>query len=87
VPALALVLAVLLMPQWRATPTAIEPEVVIIDGQAYTREEIQKAAADLELALRYIDRYGPSRVISAELDNGSPRPEPDTQDSDAVPTI
>jgi hypothetical protein len=87
VPALALVLAVLLMPQWRATPTAVEPELVIIDGQEYTREEIRKAAADLELALRYIDRYGPSRVISAELDNSSQRPPSPEADSDDVPTI
>lgn len=86
VPALALVLAVLLVPQWRTPPTAIEPELVIIDGQEYTREEIQKAAADLELALRYLDRYGPAQVISAELDNSSSQA-PEAANGDNAPTI
>jgi hypothetical protein len=89
VPALALVLTVLFIVQLRDTPaTVVDPDVVIIDGTEYTREEIQKAAADLELALRYIDKYGtyPAQVISAELeDSGLPLPEP--QQGETAPTI
>ena len=92
VPAMAaLVLALMLVPQLRVGDTAIEPELVVIDGEVYTRDEIQKATADLELALRYIDKYRPARVISAELDKDQPEAAP--QDSgeqkrrDEAPTI
>jgi hypothetical protein len=90
VPAFALLLAVVLVIQLR-TPatTAVDPDIVVIDGTEYTREEIQKAAADLELALRYIDKYGtyPAAVISAELEESHlPLPEPKVQ-SDVPPTI
>lgn len=91
VPALALVAVVLVALQVRMPGTQVEPELVIIDGQEYTRDEIRKAAADLELALRYIDRYRPARVISAELDTGAAPPttgdESRTFEADAVPTI
>lgn len=87
-PMLALILALLVLPQWRAPDTAVEPELVIIDGEEYTREEIRKAAEDLELALRYIDRYRPARVISAELEQGDSEPETrDETGDDDVPTI
>lgn len=91
VPAFALVAIVLVVLQGRAPDTAVEPDFVIIDGEQYTREEIRKAAADLELALRYIERYRPARVISAELDTGAAPPTtPDDSrapDAGAVPTI
>jgi hypothetical protein len=77
VPAFAAVLAALVMIQLRTPDTAINPALVIIDGQEYTREEIQQAATDLELALRYIDKYStyPAKVISAELESsGLPLP-------------
>jgi len=90
VPAFALVLAAVLVVQLREPrATAIDPDIVIIDGVEYTREEIQKAAADLELALRYIDKYGnyPAQVISAELEESHlPLPEPQAR-SEAPPTI
>jgi hypothetical protein len=90
VPVLALTLAAVFGIQLRETPaTAIEPDVVIIDGTEYTREEIRKAAADLDLALRYLDKYGtvPAQVISAELENSRlPLPEPQAQ-GEAPPTI
>jgi hypothetical protein len=90
VPAFALLLAALVVIQLREPATiAVDPDIVIIDGTQYTREEIRKAAADLELALRYIDRYGtyPAAVISAELDESHlPLPEPQAQ-SEAPPTI
>lgn len=91
VPAFALLAVVLAVLQSRAPGTAVEPELVIIDGEEYTREEIRKAAEDLQLALRYIDRYRPARVISAELDKGEAPPtatdDSRAQDADAVPTI
>lgn len=90
VPALALAIALLAWPQLRAPQTAVEPELVIIDGRAYTREEIRKAAEDLQLALRYIDRYRPGRVISAELDTGeapTPASGSERNDGDLAPTI
>ena len=91
VPALALFVAVLALPQLRAPDTAVEPELVIIDGRAYTREEIRKAAEDLQLALRYLDRYRPAQVISAELSDGNAAPatgdDDNSPDGRAVPTI
>lgn len=88
-PALALVLAVAAWTQLRMPDTAVDPEVVLIDGVEYTRDDIRKAAADLQIALRYIDRYRPARVISAELDTQAPARETDsTQDDGAdAPTI
>jgi hypothetical protein len=90
VPALAILLAAVFVIQLREPQTrVIDPDLVIIDGTAYTREEIQKAAADLELALRYLDKYGtyPAQVISAELESSRlPLPEPQAQ-SAPIPTI
>ncbi len=90
VPAFALALAAVVAVQWhRPERTAVDPDLVIIDGTAYTREEIQQAAADLETALRYLDKYGayPAQVISAELENSRlPLPEPQ-EASEPVPTI
>ena len=86
-----MLLTLLAWPQLRAPDTAVEPELVIIDGREYTRDEIRKAAEDLQLALRYIDRYRPARVISAELsDDSAPAASEDTgndPDGRAVPTI
>lgn len=89
-PALALVLAVLAWPQLRTADTAVDPDLVIIDGVEYTRDDIRKAAADLQIALRYIDRYRPARVISAELDTSAPARETDGNERDdgaEAPTI
>lgn len=89
VPAFVLMVAVALVIQLRNPATAVEPDVVIIDGTEYTREEIAQAAADLETALRYLDKYGtyPAQVISAELeDSRLPLPEPQGNDT-SVPTI
>ncbi len=85
VPAFALVFALVVMIQLRTPDTAIDPDVVIIDGQEFTREQIQKAASDLELALRYIDEYStyPAKVISAELEQSRlPLPPHEGKDSD-----
>ncbi len=90
VPAFALVLALMFVIPVRTPQTAIEPEVVIIDGREFTREQIQKAATDLELALRYIDKYGtyPAKVISAELEQSHlPLPLPQSESDDDAPTI
>ncbi|MDY6984704.1 MAG: hypothetical protein SV422_16585 [Pseudomonadota bacterium] len=90
VPTLALVLAVIAWTQLRTPDTAVDPELVVIDGVEYTREDIRKAAADLQIALRYIDRYRPGRVISAELDTKAPARETDSNEQDDsadAPTI
>lgn len=82
VPAFAAVLVTLLvlqLPQLRVADPAPDPDRVLIDGRAYTREEIVQAAADLELALRYLDKYAsfPARVVSAELEHSRlPLPPP-----------
>jgi hypothetical protein len=90
VPALALLLAAVFVIQLREPATvAVDPDIVVIDGTEYTREEIQQAAADLETALRYLDKYGtyPAQVISAELENSRlPLPEPQQQ-GEPAPTI
>jgi hypothetical protein len=90
VPALALLLAAVFVVQLREPATvAVDPDIVVIDGTEYTREEIQQAAADLETALRYLDKYGtyPAQVISAELENSRlPLPEP-RQQGEPAPTI
>lgn len=69
-PALALVLLAVLVIQFRGAGPAVDPDIVIIDGQQFTREEILRATEDLELALRYLDKYGsyPARVVQAELE-------------------
>lgn len=87
VPAFALVVALVLVIQLRGPDTAIDPEVVIIDGQEFTREQIQQAASDLELALCYIDEYGtyPAKVISAELEQSRlPLPPPQRGSDDPI---
>ncbi len=90
VPPLALLLAAVFVVQLREPATvAVDPDIVVIDGTEYTREEIQQAAADLELALRYLDKYSamPAQVISAELENSRlPLPEPQVP-GEAPPTI
>lgn len=64
-PALALVAAlalVLLRPD--SAPSA---DTITVDGVTYSQAEVLRAAADLELALRYLDKYGsfPSRLVHA----------------------
>lgn len=65
----ALVLASLLALLLVQTGPAPVPQTVTVDGVEYNQEEILRAAADLELALRYLDKYGtiPARLVHAEL--------------------
>jgi hypothetical protein len=88
VPAFALVLVMLLVIQLHSSDTVVDPELVIIDGREYTREEIVRATADLELALRYLDKYAsyPAKVVQAELEE-SRLPLPPPQARQDVPSI
>jgi hypothetical protein len=88
VPAFALVLVMLLVIQLRDFDTVVDPELVIIDGREYTREEIVRATADLELALQYLDKYAsyPAKVVQAELEE-SRLPLPPPQDRQDIPSI
>lgn len=87
VPALALMLAAVLLSPRLGESTA-EPQTVMVDGREYTEDEIIKAAQDLELALRYLDKYGsyPARVVSAELKQ-SHLPLPPAQEQEEDPSI
>lgn len=90
IPAFALVLVTLLVFQFHGTGTPIDPQIVIIDGQEYTREDIIRAAADLEIALRYLDKYGsyPARVVRAELEQSRlPLPPPGESSNTPAPAI
>jgi hypothetical protein len=76
VPAFALVLATLLVVQFRAPA---DSRRVVIDGQEYSLADIIEATEDLEIALRYLDKYAsyPARVVSAELEQSHlPLPPP-----------
>lgn len=88
VPAAAAVLVTLVVIQLRIADAPVAPVRVVINGQEYTQEEIMKAAADLEIALRYLDKYGsyPARVVSAELEN-SRLPLPPPQERGITPAI
>jgi hypothetical protein len=59
-------LLIVLVMQTGPTPA---PQTVTVDGVEYSQAEILRAAADLEIALRYLDKYGtiPARVVHAEL--------------------
>lgn len=44
------------------------PGFITVDGVEYSQAEVLRAAADLELALRYLDKYGsfPARLVHAD---------------------
>ncbi|MES2605580.1 MAG: hypothetical protein V4603_11630 [Pseudomonadota bacterium] len=89
VPALTLVLAALLVVQFNVGDApAAQPQTLVVNGQEYTQEEVIKAAADLELALRYLSKYGtyPARVVSTQLDE-SHLPLPPRQADGTAPAI
>lgn len=82
-PALALVAALALI-MLRTEPVP-GPDTITVDGVAYSQAEVLRAAADLELALRYLDKYGsfPARLVHADRqEDAAP-----TRDASAPPTI
>jgi anti-sigma factor RsiW len=62
--ALAAALGIVLL---RTEPEA-DPGFITVDGVEYSQAEVLRAAADLELALRYLDKYGsfPARLVNAD---------------------
>lgn len=70
VPAFALLLGLgLFLTVRQPAVHTTNPDLVVINGQEYTQEEVIQAAQELELALRYLDKYGsyPARVVTTEL--------------------
>jgi hypothetical protein len=86
-PALALLLATLVLFQFKQ-PTTPATAVVVIDGKAYSQQEIAKAMQDFELALRYLNKYGnyPAQTVHAQLEQ-TPKPQPATSTEQPAPSI
>lgn len=91
VPAMALVMAVgVFVTVQPPADRARSPDLVVVNGQEYSQEELIQAAEELELALRYLDRYGtvPARVVHTELQQSRlPLPPPRRRELDALEAI